>query len=148
MSLGITHYFDGTMLHSLFPICFGSSNGEIQINILVAFQELARMGVNGLHERPHVFRVHVRVQPMTQISDVALHAKSLQHLLHDLRYTLLTTSKKKLGLFIILAQFVLFFSGLLIKIYERLSKRLDSHTQITSEMMMEKIYFGCSKTML
>lgn len=53
------------------------------------FEELTRVAVDCLHKGPHALRVHVRVEAMAQVGDVATCAKRFQHLLHNLRDTLL-----------------------------------------------------------
>lgn len=51
------------------------------------------MLVHSLHEGAHVLRVHVRVKAVAQVGDVALRAKTLQHLLHDVGNLLLQEGK-------------------------------------------------------
>lgn len=41
------------------------------------------MLVYGLHEGAHVLGLHVRVEAVAQVGDVALRPETLQHLLHD-----------------------------------------------------------------
>lgn len=47
------------------------------------------MLVHSIHECAHVLRVHVGVKAVAQVGDVALLAKTLQHLLHNVGNPLL-----------------------------------------------------------
>lgn len=50
---------------------------------------LFRVLVHCFHEGAHVLRLHVGVEAVAQVGDVAPWAETLQHLLHDLRDLLL-----------------------------------------------------------
>ncbi|TNN55748.1 hypothetical protein EYF80_034048 [Liparis tanakae] len=50
--------------------------------------------VHGLHEGAHVLRVHVRVEAVAQVGDVAPRAEALQHLLHDVGNALLMETRE------------------------------------------------------
>lgn len=102
----------------------GSSDGRALV--LLAFEELARVVMYSLHEGAHIFWVHVRVKAVTQISDVALGAKALQHPPHDLGDALLITHKQREELGMTSCVTFFFLNG------------LNSHILITSEMIVEK----------
>lgn len=53
--------------------------------------------VHGLHEGAHVLRVHVRVEAVAQVGDVAPRAEALQHLLHNVGNALLVTKRRQRG---------------------------------------------------
>lgn len=48
------------------------------------FDDALRVLVHGLDEGAHVLRVHVGVQAVAQVGDVAPRAEALHHLLHNL----------------------------------------------------------------
>lgn len=47
-------------------------------------EELTGMAMDGFHEGTHTLRVHVWVETVAQVGDVASRAEPFQHLLHDL----------------------------------------------------------------
>lgn len=53
------------------------------------FIDVAGMSMHSLHKGTHVLRVHVWVEAMTQVGNVALGSKALQHFLHQLTNLLL-----------------------------------------------------------
>lgn len=53
------------------------------------FVNVAGMSMHSLHEGTHVLGVHVRVEAMAQVGNVALGPETLQHLLHQLANLLL-----------------------------------------------------------
>lgn len=56
-------------------------------------EEPTGVRVHGLHERAHVLGIHVGVQPVAEIGDVAPGAERLHHRLYDLRNVLLNTHR-------------------------------------------------------
>lgn len=62
--------------------------------VLYLCAHLFGMLVHSFHEGAHILRVHVRVKAMAQVGDVALRAKTLHHLLHDVGNPLLKEVKE------------------------------------------------------
>lgn len=50
---------------------------------LQPLEHVFRMSVHRFHEGAHALRVHVGVEAVAQVGDVAFGAEALQHLLHD-----------------------------------------------------------------
>lgn len=57
--------------------------------VSLEFEELTGVAVDSLHEGTHALRVHVGVEAVAQVGDVAARAKRFQHLPHNLRDALL-----------------------------------------------------------
>lgn len=51
--------------------------------------DMTGMSMNSFHKGTHMFRVHVRVEAMAQVSNITLGPKTLQHFLHQLANLLL-----------------------------------------------------------
>lgn len=61
--------------------------------------------VYGLHKRAHTLRIHVRVQTVAEVRNVAPGAERLQHHLHNLRNSLLNTHTHT-GLYLCFLSFI------------------------------------------
>lgn len=70
-------------------LMLNSIRAETARNILFVVEQSSGVCVHSLHKRAHTLRIHVRVQTVAEVCDVAPGAERLHHCLYNLRNALL-----------------------------------------------------------